>query len=110
MSGTNAQMNNQPSAARARILGAWSRLTRLEEIGVLTALFVIGLGLSLTTDTFLTTTNLLQVARQASYYGIMAVGMVFVISMGDIDLSVGSILTLVNIVCGIFLREGWPLI
>jgi ribose transport system permease protein len=49
---------------------------------------------------------MMQVARQASYYGIMAVGMVFVICMGDIDLSVGSILTLTNIVAAMALRAG----
>jgi ribose transport system permease protein len=54
--------------------------------------------------------NLLQVARQASYYGIMAIGMVFVIAMGDIDLSVGSILMLVNIVVALALRESVPLV
>ena len=40
-----------------------------------------------TDDKFLRAANLLSVSRQASYYGIMAVGMVFVISMGDVDLS-----------------------
>lgn len=52
--------------------------------------------------------NLLKVARQASYIGIMAVGMVFVVSMGDIDLSVGSILTLTNVVTALMLRAGLP--
>jgi ribose transport system permease protein len=48
--------------------------------------------------------NLLQVARQASSYGIMSVGMVLLLSMGEIDLSVGAILTLVNIVTAVALR------
>lgn len=81
----------------------------IEEIGVIVALLAIGFVLSVTTTTFLNSINLLQVARQASYYGIMAVGMVFVISMGDIDLSVGSILMLVNIVAGLCLRANLPI-
>jgi ribose transport system permease protein len=52
--------------------------------------------------------NLLKVARQASYIGIMSVGMVFVVAMGDIDLSVGSILTLTNVVTAMALRAGMP--
>jgi ribose transport system permease protein len=36
----------------------------------------------------------------------MAVGMVFVISMGDIDLSVGSILMLSSVSMAILLRDG----
>lgn len=88
---------------------ALRRLGRLDEIGVLGALFVIGLALSFASDSFLQPSNLLQVTRQASYYGIMAVGMVFVLSMGDVDLSVGSVLTLVNILTAVALREGVPL-
>jgi len=107
---TNVPASDSQSQVRSGFLSAWKRLTQLDEIGVLTALFLIGLVLSVVTDTFLTPMNLLQVARQASYYGIMAVGMVFVISMGDIDLSVGSILTLVNIMTAICLRAGWPLL
>jgi len=87
---------------------AYQRLRGLQEIGVLVALIALCIGLTFSTSAFLTPLNLLQVARQASYYGIMAVGMVFVISMGDIDLSVGSILTLTNIVTAIALRAGLP--
>ena len=91
------------------ITAALNRVRQMDEIGVLVALLVLGFILSVTTNVFLNSTNLLQVARQASYYGIMAVGMVFVISMGDIDLSVGSILMLVNIFVSLALREGIPL-
>jgi len=87
---------------------AFQRIRGLQEIGVLVALIVLMIALWLTTTSFLTAQNLLQVARQASYYGIMAVGMVWVISMGDIDLSVGSILTLTNVVTAMALRGGVP--
>lgn len=86
----------------------FQRIRGLQEIGVLVALIVLMIALWLTTTSFLTAQNLLQVARQASYYGIMAVGMVWVISMGDIDLSVGSILTLTNVVTAMALRGGVP--
>jgi ribose transport system permease protein len=66
------------------------------------------LGLA-TGDRFVRPTNLLQFARQASSYGIMSVGMVLLLSMGEIDLSVGAILTLVNIVTAVALREGMPM-
>src|SRR5580658_4940762 len=86
-----------------------NRLFGLQEIGVLIAFLGICLFLALnphSRGSFCTSLNVMQVARQASYYGIMAVGMVFVISMGDIDLSVGSILTLTNIVAAMALRSG----
>ena len=68
-----------------------------------------GLLYLLAGDQFVRPANLLQVARQASSYGIMAVGMVLLLSMGEIDLSVGAILTLVNIVTAVALREGMPM-
>jgi ribose/xylose/arabinose/galactoside ABC-type transport system permease subunit len=87
---------------------AYRRLRSMQEIGVLMALIVLCVALTLSTPTFLTTLNLLKVARQSSYIGVMAVGMVFVITMGDIDLSVGSILMLTGIVAAMALRGGLP--
>lgn len=47
-------------------------------------------------DTFLTLDNFLNVLRRSSVYGIIAIGMTFVIISGGIDLSVGSMLA----ICG----------
>lgn len=49
---------------------------------------------SIQTDAFLTTNNLINVARQVAPTVIVAVAMTFVITTGAIDLSVGSILGL----------------
>ena len=96
----------EPSQHRS----AWRGLLTFDEIGVVVAqLSVCGLLWATAGDSFVQTTNLLQVARQASSYGIMAVGMVLLLSMGEIDLSVGAILTLVNIVTAVGLREGMPM-
>src|SRR5262245_62674539 len=85
----------------------WHRLRTIDEIGVIVALLSVCTLLILTVgEKFGQPGNLLQVARQASSYGIMAVGMVLLLAMGQIDLSVGSILTLVNIVSALLLREG----
>lgn len=85
--------------------GAGSAL-RLQEIGVLGALLVMCAILSLTSPRFLTATNLLAVLQQASNYGIMALGMVLVLSEGDIDLSVGSVLSLTLVVSAQLLSPG----
>lgn len=97
-----------PPAPEARSKRAYRQMQQLQEIGVLVALIVLCIALSLLTPVFPTTMNLMKVARQSSYIGIMAVGMVFVITMGDIDLSVGSILTLTNVVTAMALRAGQP--
>lgn len=52
---------------------------------------------------FLRPTNLVAVGRQVAVYGIAAVGMTFVILIAGIDLSTGSIITLVNVVCAWFM-------
>jgi len=84
------------------------RVRAADELGVVGALVALSLLLALSTDSFLRADNLLDVARQASDFGIMAVGMVFLLAMGEIDLSVGAILTLVGIVTAMALRAGVP--
>jgi ribose transport system permease protein len=49
--------------------------------------------------TFITERNIINISRQVSYYGIASIGMTFVILIAGIDLSIGSIITLVNVVC-----------
>ena len=49
--------------------------------------------------TFLTGSNIVNISRQVSYYGIASIGMTFVILIAGIDLSIGSIITFVNVVC-----------
>ena len=49
--------------------------------------------------TFVTGSNIVNIARQVSYYGIASIGMTFVILIAGIDLSIGSIITFVNVIC-----------
>ncbi len=63
---------------------------------------------SVTTDTFLTTANLLNLVRQSAPALIVAVAMTFVITTGGIDLSVGSVLALTGALLAITLQGGWP--
>jgi simple sugar transport system permease protein len=67
---------------------------------------------SAATDTFLTLGNILNLVRQAAPMLIVAVAMTFVITTGGIDLSVGSVVALVNALAAIALQAGvpWPLV
>jgi simple sugar transport system permease protein len=67
---------------------------------------------SVTTDTFLTLGNILNVIRQAAPILIVAVCMTLVIVTGGIDLSVGSQVALVNAVAALILAMGvpWPVV
>ncbi|MEP4030845.1 ABC transporter permease [Roseibium polysiphoniae] len=66
---------------------------------------------SVSTDTFLTAGNLLNVVRQAAPILIVAVAMTFVIITGGIDLSVGSVIAVINAVVAMTIVAGlpWPL-
>jgi ribose/xylose/arabinose/galactoside ABC-type transport system permease subunit len=66
----------------------------LRDYGSLIGLVLIGTVLSLLSDRFLTTSNLINVARQVSINAIVAAGMTVVIITGGIDLSVGSTIAL----------------
>ena len=85
-------------AGAARI--AARRLLGARETGIAIAVLVIMVALTLSTPYFLTTSNLAIVARQISLAAIIAVGMTFVILMGAIDLSVGSVVALTSVVVG----------
>jgi len=63
-----------------------------QRIGVLAALVLLVIAASFLSPRVLTVPNLLNVLRQVSIVGILAIGMTFVILARGIDLSVGSIL------------------
>lgn len=63
-------------------------------ISGLPVLAILVIGLSLTTNTFLTGTNLDNLGRQVSIYAIIAIGQLLVILTAGIDLSVGSVVGL----------------
>jgi ribose/xylose/arabinose/galactoside ABC-type transport system permease subunit len=64
--------------------------------------------MSLASEHFLTQTNMLNVARQASPIIILGIGMTFVMATAGIDLSVGSLVALVSVVLVTLFDLGWP--
>jgi len=87
----------------------WEHVFRARETGVLLALLVMCAFLSYASDSFLTSINLLNVGRQVSLLGIMAVGMTFVLTCGEVDLSVGSNYAFSGLTTGMMIVAGWPL-
>lgn len=68
------------------------------QFGALIALIVIAVVFYVLEPQFASQRNLFNIARQVSIYGILAVGMTFVILTGGIDLSVGSVLAFAGLV------------
>ena len=63
-----------------------------EKYGIIVILILEVIFFSIKSPTFLKLDNILLVSRQVSFYGIAAVGMTMVLLVGEIDISVGSIL------------------
>ncbi len=88
-------------AHNAGLRGARSSLRLAAGIrGPLAALLALFVVLALTTPGFLTPGNFLNISGQIVVWGILALGMTFVIISGGIDLSVGFVLSLATMVFG----------
>lgn len=78
--------------------------------GPLIGLLLLCAFLSVATDSFLSIRNFLNILDQITVLGILAVGMTFVILIGGIDLSVGSVLALSMMVLGYLnVEAGLPM-
>lgn len=62
---------------------------------------------SIASQYFLSASNFINVLRQVSIVGIMAVGMTFVILTGGVDLSVGGVTACVGVICAKLMVSGW---
>ena len=78
------------------------------EYGAFIALAALFIILSAVSAEFRQPTNLLNLLRQASFNGLIAVGMTCVILSDGIDLSVGSTFALSAVVCAELLIMGIP--
>jgi len=77
-----------------------------KKYGIWMVLLALIILFTIASENFLVSNNLLNVARQVSMLGICAVGFAFVLLLGGIDLSVGSVITLVNIVAAWLMVEA----
>lgn len=69
-------------------------------------IFLIMLLVSaLVSDVFFTSANLFNLIRQVTPVGIISMGMLLVILTGGIDLSVGSIVAMVGVLCALFTQN-----
>ncbi len=73
--------------------------------GILLILFFLLLLFSLIEPAFLQASNLVNIVRQVATMGICAVGMTMVMLTGGIDLSIGSLMALINILCAKLIVE-----
>jgi len=94
------------SSLGASVMRPIRSLLKREELSILAALLLLGFVLSVSTPYFFTAHNLFQIGRQVAYIGILATGMCFVLASGQIDISVGSIVTLSSWAIAVAMTKG----
>lgn len=83
--------------------------TSLRQSGIFLALVAIIIIFSILQPTFLSPNNLTNIVLQYSYILVLAIGMLFVIVLGQIDLSVGSVVALTGAISAVLvIRQGMP--
>jgi ribose transport system permease protein len=88
---------------REQIFGA------IQRRGALVVLIAVVIVAALTLDAFFNAANIENILLHASFLGLIAVGMTFVIITGGVDLSVGSLVALGGVLAGLSVGAGWPL-
>ncbi|MHB8063918.1 MAG: ABC transporter permease [Ruminiclostridium sp.] len=99
----NSSSDNNAFRKNFNILNVFSRF------GVGIALVIMCLILTMATSNFLTVENIVNVLRQISINGILAIGMTFVIITGGIDLSVGALVAFSGVIAASFIRGGYSI-
>lgn len=79
-------------------------------IGIIGVLILMCAVVSLATDKFLTTNNIISVLRQISINTYIALGMTLIIILGHIDLSVGAVVAMSGtLTVGFIVNQGMPI-
>ena len=85
-------------------------LTVMSRFGAFVFLIVLCVVFAILEPAFLSPINIFNVLRQVSIYGLLAIGMTFVILTGGIDLSIGSLLALSGLIAAAVYKGGTNLL
>lgn len=79
---------------------------KINEYAIYAVLILLFLFFSIASPSFINANNLINVVRQISMLGIASVGMTFALLVGGIDLSIGSQMSMVAVICSIMMTKG----
>ena len=100
-------MNGEPEGwATSTMLGRLGRRPELGTVPVLIGLVIIAIGFQLQNDNFLTAGNAVNLTVQMAGVAVLAMGMVFVLLLGEIDLSVGFVSGVGGAIIAILMLPG----
>ena len=94
-------MENKEKAAASRLIKKYSIIL------ILIALMIV---LTMIKPQFIKPGNLVNMLRQISLVGILTMGMMLVILIGDIDISGGPQIALTSVICAYFASRECPLV
>ncbi len=87
-----------------------SRILAVREFGSLAALILMVVIIAVSIPQFRQLENIINVTRNFSFIGIVAMGMTLVILTGGIDLSVGSVWAMSAVLAASLMSQGWLMI
>ena len=96
----------RPASSLDELRASGARVLEIESGSVLVATVVLALVIGALHPEFFSWTQIKDVLAQSVYVGILAAGVAFLISMRELDLSVGSVFGLSLIVAALLMRDG----
>ena len=83
---------------------------QLSSYTIIIITLILGTGLTLTSDTFLSVNNIVSILYGVSITFWGTIGFVYLMIMGELDLSVGSVFAFSGMMVGILMKNHWPLV
>lgn len=106
---SSAEVQGKRPASVKKPLGGLPLGGNLRQSGIFLAFALIVVVFAVLKPVFLSPENLTNIVLQYSYILVLAIGMLFVIVLGQIDLSVGALLALASAVSAVLvIKEGMP--
>lgn len=109
MSGLPTITEQTPSTEVGPVRRASERLRKLDArayvVYIAFLLIFVFFAVTLSDDGFLSSDNLLNIVKQTAPISVMAIAYVFVLSVGEIDLSIGSVVACSSLVAAVVLRD-----
>jgi ribose transport system permease protein len=101
-------MSVRSTFRRIPVVGQAEPSTYVVYVGFL--LIFVAFAVLLRNEGFLTVSNLLNIVQETTPVSVMAIGMVFVLSAGEIDLSIGSVVAIAALLAAVVMQaHNWML-
>ena len=83
---------------------------QLSSLTIIFLTLILGAGLTFTSDTFLSVNNIVSILYGVSITFWGTIGFVYLMIMGELDLSVGSVFAFSGMMVGFLMKNQWPLV